>query len=1090
MTFITQTYADCLVIDLLISTFAYFSFLSKLQKIIISYCTLKIISLSLPPKNRLQNKYNNNMKNFKLYNSVFGWMAFAVAAITYLLTIEPSASLWDCGEFISSAFKLEVGHPPGAPLFALLGRLFSLFAPSLEKVAVMQNAMSALASAFTILFLFWSITHLMKKYFGKQNNELTLSEGIVTLGCGMIGALAYTFSDSFWFSAVEAEVYATSSLFTAVIFWAALKWEGAIGTKYANRWLILIAYLTGLSIGVHLLNLLVIPAIAMIYYFKKYKTTVKGVILSILAGGLVLASVLYVIVPWVPRIAFWFDLLFVNSFGLPVNSGTLFFVFIFAAALSYLIYYTHKKDKVIANTITLCLAVICLGFGSYAMTVIRASANIPMEQNNPDNIRSLMSYLNREQYGSTPLFTGPYYSMPPIGTQTDEWYTKVNNTIKTDEGDKLKPKYEKIQTTIEYVFDPRFKTIFPRMYSSSDERHIEAYKEWGNVKGTTTTIDTRDGKKQVTIPTFGENLRFMFTYQMGWMYWRYFMWNFAGRQNDYQGDGNCLYGNWLTGIKFIDEARLGSQDNLPDFLANNKARNQYYMLPLLLGILGIVTHWKRHRKDFSVVLMLFFLTGLAIVIYLNQTPYQPRERDYAYVGSFYAFAIWIGIGVAGLYELFKKIPLKTKGIEAAAMSIILSFSVPIIMVSENWDDHDRSGRYITADFGNNYLQSCDYGGVVFTYGDNDTFSLWYNQEVEENRTDVRVANTSYLHSDWYYEQLMHTYYDSQALKLSAIPEKIAGARRNGIIVEDDGKQWELKDALSIVMSDNPRTKRSYSRQSFDFFPSSSIKLTVNKDTVRKYGIVSDSLSDNLIHDQLNVKLPQQVGKNMLAVLDIVANNFETRPIYIGRTVPQDFVNLFRNHVKTIGLAYYITPEKLTLETAFDLDKNYDLYMNKFKYRSLNDPKIYLDETANRLAVWYKDGFIRLASELLHNGDTVRALKVLDKYDESFIPVHSSYGDGAAHWFIALRYQAGDTIKANQQIEEKFDVADKKLNYYARLDFQKQVGISNEIYNILNSLRDYTAVAMQYNRKIGEKFVETFESYKQIFPDVVKAYNIK
>ncbi|MDR1198678.1 MAG: DUF2723 domain-containing protein [Prevotellaceae bacterium] len=1014
------------------------------------------------------------MKNFKLFDTIFGWVAFVIAATTYLLTIEPTASLWDCGEFISSAFKLEVGHPPGAPLFAIMGRIFSLLAPSVDKVAIMLNSMSALASAFTILFLFWSITHLMRKYFGKKNNELTLSESVVTLGCGMVGALAYTFSDSFWFSAVEAEVYATSSLFTAVIFWAALKWEEVADTKHANRWLVLIAYFTGLSIGVHLLNLLVIPAIAMIYYFKKYTPTAKGVILSIITGGIILIAVLYVIVPWIPRIAFWFDLLFVNGMGLPVNSGTIFFIIIFAALLSYLIHYTHKKGKVLANTIVLCVTVISLGFSSYAMILIRASANTPMEQNNPDNIRTLMSYLNREQYGDWPLFSGPYYNAPRTGVNVDNVFTKN------------KDKYEKLQEIITYTYDKRFTTMLPRMHGTVEARHADAYKEWGNVKGKAVAVD---GNTTERVPTFGENLRFMFSYQMGWMYWRYFMWNFAGRQNDYQGDGNCLYGNWISGIDFIDNARLGPQDELPDFLANNKARNKYYMLPLLLGILGMVVHWARNKKDFSIVLMLFFLTGIAIVIYLNQTPYQPRERDYAYVGSFYAFAIWIGIGVAGLYELIKKI---SPGTIAACAAIILSVSVPYIMAKENWDDHDRSGRYIAVDFGRNYLESCDKNGVVFTYGDNDTFALWYNQEVEGKRTDVRVANTSYLSSDWYYEQLLHTYYDSYALKLTAIPEKIVGSVRNIIPVKTDANsQWELKDALTVVMSDDIRAKAmtNYSEKPVNYFPTGTVKLTVDKNKVRKNGIVSDSLSDDMIYDQINVQLPKNgVQKNMLAILDIVANNFEERPVYLGQTIPQEFTGLFKNNIKSVGLAYLITPEKFTRETSYDVEKNYDLFMNKYQYRGLNDPDIYWDEVANRMTVWYRQGFLNLARALIDRGDMERAKAVLDKYDEVFPFVHKL--DISETSIIHLRYTVNDTAKAGEQMEASMNNIDSELAYYARLDTDKQIGISNEIAQNITTLRNYVMLASLYSKDIEAKVTDRFNLYKQTFPEIVKAYNIK
>jgi hypothetical protein len=1015
-----------------------------------------------------------------LFDILFGWIAFAVAATTYLLTIEPTASLWDCGEFIVSAYKLEVGHPPGAPLFAIIGRIFALFAPSVKEVAMMLNSLSALASAFTILFLFWSITHLMKKYFGKKNNELTLAEAIVTLGCGMIGALAYTFSDSFWYSAVEAEVYATSSLFTAVIFWAALKWEDVADTKYANRWLILIAYLTGLSIGIHLLNLLVIPAIAMLYYFKKYKTTPKGVIFSIITGGMILFAVLYIIIPWIPRIAFWFDLLFVNEFGCPVNSGTLFFIIGFAAVLSYLIYYTHKKGKVLANTVVICITVISLGFSSYAMILIRASANTPMEQNNPDNIHALMGYLNRKQYGDWPLFSGPYYNAPVIGDDIDVLYTRTQ----INKDNKIVDRYEKLDEKQKPVYDKRFTTVFPRMHSRTEAAHADVYKEWGNVKGKPVAVGNN---KIERIPTFGENLRFFFSYQLGWMYWRYFMWNFAGRQNDYQGYGNCLHGNWISGINFIDNARLGPQDDLPDFLETNKARNKYYMLPLLLGILGIVVHWARNKKDFSIVLILFFLTGIAIVIYLNQAPNQPRERDYAYAGSFYAFAIWIGIGVAGLYELISKMSPK---LIAAGLSVILSASVPYIMAKENWDDHDRSGRYIAADFGKNYLASCDKNGVVFTYGDNDTFSLWYNQEVEGNHTDVRVANTSYLYSDWYYEQLLYTYYDSQALKLSATPGKVAGAMRNIVVVEDKSTPYELKRILDeVVMNDN-HAKYKYSGRSLNYFPSNTVKLTIDKDKVRKNKIVSDSLSDDMIYDQINVSLPQNgVYKHTLAILDIVANNFEERPVYLGKTIPQEFHNLFKNNLKSVGLAYLITPEKLTRETSFDIEKNYDLLMNQYQYRGLNDPNVYWDEVANRTTVWYRQLFADLLNALIEKNNKERAKVVLDKFDEVLPTPPKMYGINE-HVPIYYRYVVGDTAKANEKLELMFNKIEKELEYYARLDIYKQVGISNEIAADINTMKNLVLLANIYNKDAEAKMTEKLTLYKQTFPEIVKEYNIR
>ncbi|MFP4019559.1 MAG: DUF2723 domain-containing protein, partial [Bacteroidales bacterium] len=663
-------------------------------------------------------------RNYKFLNIITGWGVFLIALIVYLLTIEPTASFWDCGEFIASAYKLEVGHPPGAPLFMLLGRFFTIFAGGPENAAKMVNTLSATASAFTILFLFWSITHLVIRMMNKKYDELNFPEILAVLGSGLVGALAYTFSDTFWFSAVEAEVYATSSLFTAIVFWAILKWENESDKRKSQRWIILIAYLLGLSIGVHLLNLLAIPAIVFVYYFKKYEPSFKGLVEAVLLSLIILAAVMYGIIPGVPYLASRVELLFVNTAGLPFNSGLFFFIFLLACLVIWGIYYTHKKRKYVLNTIFLSFAVILIGYSSYATILIRSSANPPMDQNNPENIFNLIRYLNRDQYGDRPLFYGHYYNAPV----TDREQGKP--VYAREDG-----KYVVVDYTTKLKYDSRFTGLFPRMYSN-ESQHVKDYESWVDIKGKQLRVNNNQGKtEQRTVPSVGSNLAFFFKYQVGHMYFRYFMWNFSGRQNDIQGHGNVRDGNWITGISSFDNKRLGDQHLLPDNLKENPARNTYYMLPFLLGLLGFFYHSKKDPKNFFVILMLFIFTGIAIVYYLNQTPHQPRERDYAYAGSFYAFSIWIGFSVVAVFYSLKKI---LKPLYAVLLAIFGLLFVPGLMAFENWDDHDRSGRYTTRDFAANYLNSCRPHAILFTNGDNDTFPLWYAQEVEGIRTDVRV----------------------------------------------------------------------------------------------------------------------------------------------------------------------------------------------------------------------------------------------------------------------------------------------------------------------------------------------------------------
>ncbi|MFC2090541.1 DUF2723 domain-containing protein [Bacteroidota bacterium] len=726
------------------------------------------------------------MKSFRFYNLIIGWTVFLIAAVTYMLTIEPTSSFWDCGEFIATAYKMEVGHPPGAPFFMLIGRFFTLFAGGNElAVAATMNVLSGLASAFTILFLFWTITHLVRKFYGNKK-QYGLYDLITILGSGALGALAYTFSDTFWFSAVEAEVYATSSLFTAVVFWAMLKWENIADEPYANRWIVFIAFLMGMSIGIHLLNLLAIPALVFIYYFRKYKFTWNGFLASLGVSLLILGIILVFVIPGIPLLASRFELLFVNGLNLPYYSGVAFYLILLFGLTIFGIYYTRKKLMSFWNTLLLVVFVLMLGYSSYAIIVIRSVANTPLDESNPETVFSLVSYLNREQYGDRPLFHGAYFNAKPSDVEpTRPTYYRGENG------------YNEVSKDRKYVYDSRFEGVLPRMWSHED-KHVGEYIYWAKLKDSDLFNVRTDESGQPIVgrmgqvqfdrnspkakPAFADNMRFFFKYQVGYMYLRYFMWNFAGRQNDLQGHGELHKGNWLSGIKFIDEARLGPQDNLPGLIKENKAYNRYFMLPFLFGIIGLIFHVRRKSDDAWIVSLLFILTGIAIVVYLNQYPLQPRERDYAYAGSFYAFSIWIGLGLTALIDLARR---KTNSILIPVVfTLIALVIVPGIMAKENWDDHDRSRRYTARAFAMNYLNSCDQNGIIFTNGDNDTFPLWYVQEVEGYRTDVRVVNLSYLTADWYIEQMMQRFYESGPLPLSMTKEQYRqGIRDFAYLVE-------------------------------------------------------------------------------------------------------------------------------------------------------------------------------------------------------------------------------------------------------------------------------------------------------------------
>jgi len=1013
------------------------------------------------------------MKNFRFYNNLFGWITFLVAAIVYLLTIEPTASFWDCGEFIASAYRLEVGHPPGAPFFMLLGRFFTLFG-SPETAAKMVNVLSALASAFTILFLFWTITHLARKFFAKDEN-ISSANSIAIIGSGLVGALAYTFSDTFWFSAVEAEVYATSSLFTALVFWAILKWENEADDKYANRWLILIAYLMGLSIGVHLLNLLAIPAIVFVYYFKKYHVTRKGIIVALLSSGVILGSIMYIIIPGVVKVASWFDLLFVNGFGLPYNSGFLFYIALLIGLIIWGLKYTQQKGKVLLNTIILGITVILIGYSSYAVIVIRSAADPPMDQNNPDNVFDLLYYLNREQYGDRPLVYGHTFDAPAISNKkTKPVYIKKDG------------RYVIAEYKIEVEFDPRFETLFPRMYSG-DASHVREYKKWVNLQGDEISVSNRGQAEKRIKPSFGDNIAFFIRYQLNHMYFRYFMWNFAGRQNDIQGHGNVLKGNWISGIPFIDNARLGGQEKVPEHLKNNPARNRYYMLPLLLGLLGLLFHYKKQKFDFVVVTMLFILTGFAIVVYLNQYPIQPRERDYAYAGSFYAFTIWIGLGVFAIVNfLSKKLPGVLSAVGVTVITLIL---VPGIMASENWDDHDRSGRYTARDLAHNYLNSCKENAILFTNGDNDTFPLWYAQEVEGIRTDIKVCNLSYLQAAWYIDQMSRKSYDAAPMPFTLTHDKYHRGNRDVLpIVDRIGQAVELKDVVAFIASDDEKAKMNspfIANETMNYIPTKQFKLSINKDEILEKGILSEKYSERIVPEMRWGLGNSFIYKDAMMILDLLATNNWQRPIYWAMTVTSSKYYNLQKYFKNDGLTYQLVPMEVNAERYYtgevDSEVMYDNVMNKFRWGGIDNEDIYLDENNIRMFSNLRSLFGRLAEKLMEEGKIDSALVVLDKcmylFPEEKIPFNNTLLS-----VITAYYHAGANEKADELVDKLTNKVYLELEYYFSLPDKYSNGTKDlglEIQTNLYTLQELYKITIEANRADKSSDIEAnFMKYMQ------------
>ena len=1007
------------------------------------------------------------MQNTKLVNNILGWIVFLIATVTYFLTLEPTVSWWDCGEFITSAFKLEVGHPPGAPTFMILGRMFTLLGGGASNAAVMVNAMSALASAGTIMILYWTIVHFARKLFSED--ELSAGDQLAVWGSGLVGALAFTFTDSFWFSAVEGEVYALSSFFTALVFWAILKWENVADEKNANRWLILIAYLVGLSIGVHLLNLLAIPAIGLVYYFRKYEFSWKGVIWALIASMGILLGIQYGIIPGVPRIAFLFDRIFVNGFGLPFNSGILFLIVLTVVGSVWALRYTRVRNMVVWNTAVTMVIVILIGYSSFALILIRASANPPMNQNYPDNAFALLRYLNREQYGDRPLAYGQYYNAPRTGTaDIKDQYNKVDGEYKITGSMAGKSEY-----------DPKMETVFPRMYSDN-ANHVRAYKEWGRVKGKPVRVRDRGEVKTLMKPTFGENLRFFFSYQLGHMYMRYFMWNFVGRQNDVQGHGEFNNGNWISGIDFLDQPKVGPKDNMPDFMKNDPSRNTYYFLPLLFGLIGMFYQYNRGKKGketFSVTMLLFVLTGIAIVVYLNQYPFQPRERDYAYAGSFYAFAIWIGLAVPALYSVVNKV---IKGVPGAALVTLVSIVlVPGILAAENWDDHNRSGRYMTRDYAKNYLESCAPNAILFTYGDNDTFPLWYVQEVEGVRPDIKIINMSYLGMDWYIYQQTFATNDAPPVPFTFDRSKYYMGRMDAVLFQDRIKgSVELSEAMKFLGSDDTRTKvKVTSGAMMDYLPSRNFHITVDKDKVLASGTVKPEDAD-LIADKVEFKISgSMIAKNEMAVLNMIAANNWERPIYIDHSLLYTDNIHFLDWLQFEGLAYRFVPIKSQrqgiMNGHIDTDILYDNVMNKFVWGNVNDPDVFLDEynkkQINIMQSRYM--FARLADALNSEGKKEKAIEVVDRMFEIFpnekIPY--TYDSFPA---VEQYYRAGATDKANEVIRIMAKNSIELIGYYAALPERFAKSVENEQNRQISSLRNLVILTRNYKQDELNKEIDS------------------
>jgi tetratricopeptide (TPR) repeat protein len=1025
------------------------------------------------------------MISFQRANIILGWFMFMAATAVYMMTLEPTMPFWDCGEFIASAYKLEVGHPPGAPLFMLIARLFSAFV-GVENVPYAINSLSAVSSGLTIMFLFWTITHLAKKMVDKDSDSGD-NKNLIIFAAGLIGAFAYAFSDTFWFSAVEGEVYAMSSLFTAVVFWAILKWESEADEPSNLRWIILIAYLMGLSIGVHLLNLLAIPAICFVYYFKKYPFSWKGVaITSGVALGL-LFLMQTVILIWSIQIAAWFERFFTNTLGMPFNTGVFFYGLILIGGLVSLIIYSKKRGWVAVNTLTWSIAVALIGYTTFATIVIRSQADTPMNENKPNNFFALVSYMNREQYGDRPLLRGQYFNTPQVRnkpyTDGNEVFVKsysvredsnknklvisfknrfeAEQYISNNTDKKLMVKEEYLETGEKKATEPNYAQthVFPRMYSSQGS-HIQQYKIWAELKDLKRT------------PTFSENMGYFFSYQVNWMYWRYFMWNFAGKQNDTQGHGDFVDGNWKTGIGFYDEARLGNQEFVPELSKNSKANNSYYVIPLLIGLLGLVYQLLRHRSDFIVVGLLFVLTGFAIVVYLNQTPLQPRERDYAYAGSFYAFAIWIGLGVTAIYFWLKLMLKNIPSAAIAGIAFLLSVSAPILMAAQGWDDHDRSDRRTGIDMAKNYLNSLQPNAIIFTNGDNDTFPLWYAQEVEGVRTDVRVVNLSLLNTDWYIDQMKRRQYESAPVPFS-IPEfKYRQGTRDLIVLNSDSALTPLEEALSYCLDDSKIQDFGYKK--FSVMPNYQFSYAVSKENQAKFSQyvgANDSLVNTMsfaLMDDDGENPRQFITKAQLMVMDLIVHNNWERPIYFAVTTGSEAYMGLEPYFQLEGLAYRLTPiyhadyDRDNMTGGVVSELMYDNVMNKFLWGNIDTKDIYLDENNRRMVTNLRMQMNNLAEQFIIEKKMDKAVAVLNKSINSLPEKNAPYDQPQIMWQTAeLLFKAGDLQTATKLAERVFELNNQMLDYYESLTPAEKKSIERK---------------MQMSAFVNEELVKDMEAF--------------
>ncbi len=1034
------------------------------------------------------------MDYYKKYNNIIGWILFGIALLVYMLTIEPTASFWDASERIATAYKLQIPHPPGAPLLQMMQRIFSLLSfGDVTIVAFWINTMSAVVSAATVMLLFWIITGIGKRIM-TLNYEFNNSRMWAVFASGIVGALALTFSDTFWFNATEAEAYATSIFFTALAFWAILKWEARADKADNQKWMVFIAYIVGLSIGVHLLSLLTIPAIVFVYYFKKYKPTRKGIAITAILAFLLLGFIQGVLIPGILTVDWWFEFFFVNTIGLPFHSGTLIFFIVLISLIAYGLYYTHKKNRVLWNTVILCFTFIVIGYSSFLMLVIRSNAKPPINENAPVNAVELKSYLGREQYGDWPKVYGQYYNAPIV--DLEDGRPKYGKDEEAGKYTVTNPR-----TATEPVYDPDFMTVFPRMWSNQ-QRHIHGYEQWGQVEGRPVNVTRRDGSTDViNKPTFTENLRFFLNYQLGHMYGRYFMWNFAGRQNDVQSHGSPLKGNWMSGIPFIDEIRLGDQSILPESITSNPAHNKFYMLPLILGLIGLIYHWKMHKKDTLVIALLFFMTGIAIILYLNQTPFQPRERDYSYAGSFFAFSIWIGIGTLGLIDvLSRKINIK---VAIATVTTICLLLVPGIMAKEGWSNHDRSNRTSTLDVAKNYLKACEPNAVLFTMGDNDTFPLWYAQEVEGIRTDIKIINLSLFNTDWYIDYMARRkFYDAKPLPLSLKPEQyVEGTRDYLHIVENPNIEgyWDIGKLVEFATLDNPQAMIRTQRGHENYIPTNKFKIPVDSAKVVENNTVQPEDADQIV-DAVKWKFEKPgIQKNQLMLMDFLSQNNWERPVYFAITTGSEAYMGLEDYFQLEGMVYRLvpiyTPEEDFIQGRVNTSILYDNLMNKFEWGNIADPDLYLNEDHRRITLNYRNIFTSLADQLIEENKPDSAVAVLDRVVEKLPEENVPYE--LSNLFIGeVYYAAGELLKDNAKqagvytdqgneefekgnaiLERLLDLNDQNLNYYFSFTGRNANLIEREKGQALGIIQRIEHIARNYQQnELAEKAERVFSNY--------------